>query len=82
MALARAWSVALYGVDGRLVEIESDIGNGLPGVHLVGLPDASLHESKDRVRAAVVNSGHDVRCNGRTAEQGRMTARISPPPRG
>ncbi|MGQ0482186.1 MAG: YifB family Mg chelatase-like AAA ATPase [Pseudonocardia sp.] len=59
MALARAWSVALYGVDGRLVEIESDIGNGLPGVHLVGLPDASLHESKDRVRAAVVNSGRN-----------------------
>jgi len=54
MSLARAWSVALYGVDGRLVEIESDIGIGLPGVHLVGLPDASLHESKDRVRAAIV----------------------------
>lgn len=57
MALARAWSVALYGVDGRLVEIEADIGDGLPGVHLVGLPDAALHESKDRVRSAVVNSG-------------------------
>ena len=59
MRLARAWSVALYGVDGRLVEIEADIGVGLPGVNLVGLPDAALHESKDRVRAAVVNSGWD-----------------------
>ncbi|MDT7753519.1 MAG: magnesium chelatase family protein, partial [Pseudonocardiales bacterium] len=59
MRLARAWSVALYGVDGQLVEIEADIGIGLPGVHLVGLPDAALHESKDRVRAAVVNSGWD-----------------------
>jgi magnesium chelatase family protein len=59
MRLARAWSVALYGVDGRLVEIEADIGAGLPGVNLVGLPDAALHESKDRVRAAVVNSGWD-----------------------
>ncbi|MBV9313217.1 MAG: YifB family Mg chelatase-like AAA ATPase [Pseudonocardia sp.] len=59
MALARAWSVALYGVDGRLVEIEADIGAGLPGVHLLGLPDAALHESKDRVRAAVVNSGRN-----------------------
>jgi magnesium chelatase family protein len=58
MALARAWSVALFGVDGRLVEIEADIGQGLPAVHLVGLPDAALHESKDRVRSAVVNSGH------------------------
>ncbi|HEX4251712.1 MAG TPA: YifB family Mg chelatase-like AAA ATPase [Pseudonocardia sp.] len=57
MRLARAWSVALHGVDGRLVEIEADIGAGLPGVNLVGLPDAALHESKDRVRAAVVNSG-------------------------
>ncbi|WP_028924870.1 YifB family Mg chelatase-like AAA ATPase [Pseudonocardia acaciae] len=57
MVLAKAWSVALYGVDGQLVEIEADIGDGLPGVHLVGLPDAALHESKDRVRSAVVNSG-------------------------
>jgi magnesium chelatase family protein len=55
--LARAWSVALLGVDGRPVEIEAAIGGGLPGIHLVGLPDAALHESRDRVRAAVVNSG-------------------------
>jgi magnesium chelatase family protein len=59
MALARAWSVALFGVEGRLVEIEADIGKGLPGVRLVGLPDTALHESKDRVRSAVVNSGHE-----------------------
>lgn len=57
MGLARAWSVALHGVDGQIVEIEGDIGGGLPGVHLVGLPDAALQESRDRVRAAVVNSG-------------------------
>lgn len=57
MGLARAWSVALAGVDGQLVEIEADVGGGLPGLHLVGLPDAALHESKDRVRAAIVNSG-------------------------
>jgi magnesium chelatase family protein len=57
MPLARAHSVALLGVDGHIVEIEADIGGGLPRIHLVGLPDASLHESKDRVRAAVVNSG-------------------------
>ena len=56
MGLARGWSVALRGVEGHVVEIEADVGGGLPGVHLVGLPDASLHESKDRVRAAVVNS--------------------------
>ncbi|MGH3616031.1 MAG: YifB family Mg chelatase-like AAA ATPase, partial [Pseudonocardia sp.] len=59
MGLARAWSVALHGVDGQPVEIEADVGGGLPGIHLVGLPDAALHESKDRVRAAVVNSGRN-----------------------
>ncbi len=57
MGLAHTWSVALQGVEGRMVEIESDVGGGLPGIHLVGLPDAALHEAKDRVRAAVVNSG-------------------------
>jgi len=57
MGLARTWSVALHGVSGLLVEIESDVGGGLPGIHLVGLPDAALHEAKDRVKAAVVNSG-------------------------
>ncbi|MBW0118702.1 YifB family Mg chelatase-like AAA ATPase [Pseudonocardia abyssalis] len=56
MVLARGWSVALHGVDGHVVEIEADLGGGLPGVHLLGLPDAALQESRDRVRAAVVNS--------------------------
>lgn len=57
MAVARAWSVAVRGVDGRLVEVEADVGQGLPGVHLVGLPDTAVHEARDRARAAVVNSG-------------------------
>ncbi|WP_067854149.1 YifB family Mg chelatase-like AAA ATPase [Nocardia shimofusensis] len=57
MALGRAHSVAVAGVDGQLVEIEADIGQGLPSVHLVGLPDTALSESRDRVRAAVANSG-------------------------
>lgn len=57
MALARAWSVALLGIDGRLIEIEADIGAGMPGTKLVGLPDPGLREAKDRVRAAVRNSG-------------------------
>jgi len=59
MALGRAHSVAVSGVDGQLVEIEADIGRGLPGVHLVGLPDTALQESRDRVRAAVTNSGEE-----------------------
>ncbi|MEU7767713.1 YifB family Mg chelatase-like AAA ATPase [Nocardia sp. NPDC049190] len=57
MALGRAHSVAVTGVDGVLVEIEADIGQGLPSVHLVGLPDTALQESRDRVRSAVANSG-------------------------
>ena len=56
MALARTWSIALLGIEGRLVEIEADIGAGMPGTKLVGLPDPGLREAKDRVRAAVRNS--------------------------
>lgn len=58
MPLARAWSVALFGVDGVVVEIEADIGGGRPRTQIVGLPDASLNEAKERVRAAVRNSHH------------------------
>ncbi|WP_067827307.1 YifB family Mg chelatase-like AAA ATPase [Nocardia inohanensis] len=57
MPLGRAFSVAVNGVDGQLVEIEADIGQGLPSVHLVGRPDTTLQESRDRVRAAVTNTG-------------------------
>jgi magnesium chelatase family protein len=57
MSLASAWAVALHGVDGVLVEIEAHISPGLPGLHMVGLPDTALSEARDRVRAAVLNSG-------------------------
>ncbi|MBJ7451019.1 MAG: ATP-binding protein, partial [Blastococcus sp.] len=57
MTLARTWSVGLVGVRGALVEVELDIAQGLPGVALVGLPDAVVRQSVDRVRAAVVNTG-------------------------
>jgi magnesium chelatase family protein len=56
MALARAWSVALVGIDGHLVEVEADLAQGLPGLTVIGLPDASLAEARDRIRAAIVNS--------------------------
>jgi magnesium chelatase family protein len=56
MPLARSWSIALLGLEGRSVEIEADIGAGMPGTKLVGLPDPGLREAKDRVRAAVRNS--------------------------
>ena len=57
MGLARAYAVALVGVDGHVVEVEADLAQGLPGLSIIGLPDAALAESRDRVRAAVLNSG-------------------------
>jgi magnesium chelatase family protein len=56
MKLGRVRSVAITGVEGVIVEIEASIGQGLPGVHLVGLGDAALKEAKDRVRAAITNT--------------------------
>lgn len=57
MTLARTWSVGLAGVQGAMVEVEVDIAAGLPGVVIVGLPDAVVRQSVDRVRAAVANTG-------------------------
>jgi len=57
MALARTYAMALAGVQGHVVEIEADIENGLPALFLVGLPDTALREARDRIRAAIVNSG-------------------------
>ena len=57
MPLARAFSVALVGVRGHLIEVEADIANGLPATILVGLPDTALREARDRIRAAIVNGG-------------------------
>jgi magnesium chelatase family protein len=57
--LARTYSVALVGVTGHVVEVEADIANGLVGIILVGLPDTALREARDRIRAAIVNSGEE-----------------------
>lgn len=59
MALARAWCVALFGVDGVPVEIEADVGAGSVLTRLIGLPDTALLESKDRVKAAIRNTGYE-----------------------
>ena len=71
MALGRAFSVAVRGLDGQIVEIEADITPGLPGFHLVGLPDAALQEARDRVRAAITNCGA-------TWPMSRLTLALSP----
>lgn len=56
--LAKLHSVAVTGVDAHLLEVEVDISAGLPGTTIVGLPDAAVKEAKDRVKAAVNNSGY------------------------
>ncbi len=55
MSLGQSLSVALLGLDGQLVTVEVDIADGLPAYVLLGLPDAALTESRDRVRSAMVN---------------------------
>lgn len=56
MSVGRAVSVALRGLDGVVVEVEADVGRGLPGMHIGGLGDAAVAEARDRVRTAAVNS--------------------------
>ena len=57
MTLAVAHSVALVGLEGRIVEIEVHLGAGVPRTVLVGLPDTALYESRDRCRAAIGSCG-------------------------
>lgn len=53
--LARVYSCAVLGLEGILVEVEVDFGSGLPKITVVGLPDAAVQESRERVRAAIKN---------------------------
>lgn len=55
--VGRSLSVALHGLEGRVVEAEADIGNTLPGFVILGLPDTALSESRERIRACASNSG-------------------------
>jgi magnesium chelatase family protein len=71
MPLARALSVALIGLEGSVVEVEADLAQGLPGLTVIGLPDAALAEARDRIRAAIVNSGESW-------PQKRITLALSP----
>jgi magnesium chelatase family protein len=70
-AVARSYAVGLVGLDGHVVEVEADLAQGLPGLTVIGLPDAALAEARDRVRAAVVNSGQPW-------PQRRVTLALSP----
>lgn len=55
--VSRLYSMGLYGMDAFVVEVEADISVGLPGFDVVGLPDAAVKESRDRVRSAMKNCG-------------------------
>jgi magnesium chelatase family protein len=57
MSYAKVLCASLVGVGGRLVEVEADLALGLPGVVITGLPDTALNEARERVRAAISNSG-------------------------
>ena len=56
MALAKTMAVALVGVHAEVVDVEADLSAGLPGVSFTGLADTAVRESRDRIRAAVINS--------------------------
>ena len=71
MAVTRTYAVSLVGLAGTIIEIEAEISSNLPSFVLVGLPDASLSEARDRVRAAAHNSG--LALPGR-----RVTVNLSP----
>src|SRR5829696_6301793 len=55
--LARVYSCAVVGLEGVIVEVEVDYSNGMAGVTIVGLPDAAVQESRERVQTAVKNAG-------------------------
>src|SRR2546430_5233777 len=55
--LAKVQSCAVIGLEGALIEVEVDLSNGLAAFTIVGLPDASVNESRERVRSAIKNSG-------------------------
>ena len=59
MTLASVYSRARVGLTSPLVCVEVHLANGLPAFNIVGLPETSVKESKDRVRSAIINSGYD-----------------------
>ncbi len=69
--LARTRTLAISGIEAVPVDVEIDIHRGLPAFSLVGLPDAAVRESRERVRAALVNSGFDFPLQ-------RITASLAP----
>ena len=72
MAFATAHTVSLHGALGHLIDVQADVSAGMVGTTLVGRPDPSLHEARDRCRMAVTNSG------GQWPSTRRVTILLSP----
>ena len=68
---SRIKSVGIFGMDSYMIEVEADISTGLPAFDIVGLPDTSVKESRDRVRAAIKNCGFKF-------PLGRITVNLAP----
>lgn len=64
-------SGSISGIEGSIIDVEVDISKGLPGFSIVGLPDSAVKESKERVRTAIINSGHKF-------PQNRITINLAP----
>ena len=56
-------SMALHGLEGFLIDVQVDISSGMPSWDIVGLPDVSVKEAKERVRTAIKNSGYELFSN-------------------
>ena len=69
--LAQAYCASTFGVDAHLIDVETNAVNGLPQYYLVGLPDRAISESRDRIEAAVRNSGFEM-------PRGRITVNLAP----
>ncbi|MCF0141116.1 MAG: magnesium chelatase, partial [Mogibacterium sp.] len=59
------------GIEGRLVKAETDLANGIPSMNIVGLASATVQESKERIKAAIINSGYEF-------PRGRITVNLAP----
>ena len=69
--LARVRSAAILGIDAYPIDVEVDVGRGLPSFSIVGLPDPAVQEARERVRAAIRNAGYD-------APARRITVNLAP----
>ena len=70
-SLAQVHTRASQGIRAPAVSVEVHLSQGLPGLNIVGLPEAAVRESKDRVRSALINSGFEF-------PEGRITVNLAP----